>query len=56
MPKMQIPMNSEDPRPTAPMASGPSGPTIRVSTIPIVIHPSSASTTGTASVNIGRNS
>ena len=49
-------MNSELPRPTAPIASGPSGPTMSVSTMPMVIQPSSATTTGAASANIGRNS
>ncbi len=54
--KITTPMKSELPTPTAPIASGPKDPTISVSTIPIVIHPSSARTTGNASVNIGRNS
>ncbi len=49
-------MNSELPTPTAPIASGLKRPTINVSTIPIVIQPSSAMTTGAASRNIGRNS
>ena len=53
---MHTPMNTAVPTPTAPIASGPSGPTINVSTIPIVTHPSSAKTTGTARRNIGRNS
>ena len=53
---MQTAMKSELPMPTAPMASGPIGPTINVSTSPMVIHPSSARTTGTASENIGANS
>src|SRR5262245_24210500 len=43
-------------RPAAPIASGPSRPTITVSTMPIVTHPSSAITTGVASVSIGRSS
>ena len=41
---------------TEPMASGPSGPTINVSTIPMLIHPSSASTTGIATRSMGRSS
>ena len=49
-------MNTELPMPTAPMASGLSRPTINVSTIPIVIQPSSARTTGSAKVIIGLNS
>ena len=53
---MQIAMNSELPMPTAPIASGPIRPTISVSTSPIVIQPSSAITTGTARVSMGRNS
>ncbi len=35
--------------PTAPMAAGPSGLTIRVSTMPMLIQPSSAVMTGAAS-------
>ena len=54
--KIATAMNSELPRPTAPMASGPRGPTMSVSTMPMVIQPSSAITTGAASANIGRNS
>ena len=50
------PMKRELPTPTAPIASGPSPPTISVSTIPIVIHPSSARTTGRRQRSIGRNS
>ncbi len=42
--------------PTAPIASGPSGPTISVSTSPIATQPISATTTGMASVAIGRSS
>ncbi len=53
---MQTPMKRELPIPTAPIASGPIRPTISVSTRPIVIHPSSAMTTGTARMNMGRNS
>ena len=49
MPKMAIARNRLPPIPTAPMASGPRGPTMIVSTMPIVIHPSSARITGTAS-------
>ena len=42
--------------PTAPIASGPSGPTISVSTRPMATQPISATTTGAASVAMGRNS
>ncbi len=45
---MQTPMKSDVPTPTAPIASGLMRPTINASTIPIVIHPISARTTGTA--------
>jgi hypothetical protein len=40
------------PSATAPIAAGPSLPTIMVSTTPIAIQPSSLSTTGTASFTI----
>ncbi len=44
------------PRPTAPMAAGPSGPTISVSTSPISVHPISARMTGTARAIMGLSS
>src|SRR5215212_9930851 len=56
MPKMANAMCMALPTPAALIASGPSGPTITVSTTPIVIHPSSARTTGIAILSIGRNS
>ena len=43
-------------RPTPPMASGPSGPTISVSTMPIAIQPISARMTGQARRPSGRSS
>ena len=46
----------EVPTPTAPIAAGPSGPTIIVSTMPMLIQPSSAATTGSASFKVGRTS
>ena len=49
-------MNRLLPSPTAPVASAPSGPTVIVSTIPIAIQPSSATTTGIASRSIGPTS
>ena len=49
-------MKIEEPVPTAPMAAGPSRRTMMVSTMPIVIHPSSATITGIASESIGRSS
>ena len=54
--KMATAVDNELPRPTAPMASGPRGPTMSVSTMPMVIQPSSAITTGAASANIGPSS
>ena len=56
MPKIANAMCIELPTPAALIASGPSGPTITVSTTPIVIQPSSAITTGTAIFSMGRNS
>ncbi len=53
---MTTAMNRLLPSPTAPVASAPSGPTMTVSTIPIAIQPSSATTTGTASASIGPSS
>ena len=53
MPKTTIVKNVVLPRPTAPIASAPSLPTIRVSTIAIAIQPSSARTTGPASARVG---
>src|SRR5215831_300922 len=44
------------PRVPAPTATAPSGPAIRVSTIPIAIQPSSAIASGAASASMGRNS
>ena len=44
------------PRATAPMAAGPSLPTMMVSTMPSAIQPSSLKTTGTASATIAPNS
>ena len=49
-------MKTALPMPTAPIASGPSGPTISVSTSPIATQPISATTTGIARVAIGRSS
>ena len=49
-------VNSALPTPTAPIASGPSGPTMAMSTICIAIQPTSATTTGVASDSIGRSS
>ena len=43
-------------RPTPPIASGPSGPTISVSTMPIAIQPISARMTGQARRPSGRSS
>ena len=56
MPKIANATNTELPRPTAPMACGDTRPTMSVSTMPITIQPSSATTTGQASESIGRNS
>ena len=56
MPKIANAMCIALPTPAALIASGPSGPTITVSTTPIVIQPSSAITTGTAILSMGRNS
>ena len=46
MPKMANPKCIELPMPAAPIAAGPSGPTMIVSTTPIPIQPSSARMTG----------
>ena len=48
--------NSDAAEPDGANRLRPEPPTISVSTIPIVTQPSSARTTGTASVAIGRNS
>jgi len=39
--------------PTDPIAAGPRGPTMIVSTMPIMTQPTSARTTGPASASIG---
>ena len=44
------------PMPTAPIAAGPSRPTIARSTSPIAIHPSSATTIGVARRMVGGSS
>ena len=44
------------PMPTAPMAAGPSGPTMIVSTMPMLTQPISASTTGPARASMGLSS
>ncbi len=49
-------MCSDVPMPAAPMAAGPSGATMMVSTMPMDIQPSSASTTGSARRSIGASS
>ena len=56
MPKMAKAMCSALPMPAAPIAAGPSGATMIVSTIPMLIQPSSASTTGIARRSIGPSS
>src|SRR5688572_19034079 len=56
MPKIANAMCMALPTPAALIACGPSGPTMMVSTTPMLIQPSSASTTGMASRNIGQNS
>ena len=56
MPNTASAMYTVLPRPTAPSASGERRPTMMVSTIPMNIHPSSATTTGQARASIGRNS
>ena len=56
MPKMATAKNRLLPMLTAPIAVGPTRPTIIVSTSPIAIHPISAVATGQASWNIGRSS
>ena len=42
--------------PVAPIAAGPRGPTMMVSTTPIAIQPSSARMTGNASRSVGLSS
>src|SRR5688572_25056533 len=49
MPNTATAKNSELLIPAAPMAAGPSGPTMMVSTMPMLIQPISAITTGPAS-------
>ena len=44
------------PTPTAPIAAGPSRPTMAMSTSPIAIHPSSATTIGVARRTVGGSS
>ncbi len=56
MPKIAKAMCSEVPTPAAAMAAGPNGPTMIVSTTPMNIHPSSASTTGIATRSMGGSS
>jgi hypothetical protein len=53
MPKMAMAVKTPLPSPVAPMAAGPSGPTIIVSTMPIAIQPISARITGPASFRRG---
>src|ERR1043166_4460611 len=56
MPNTAIAKNSELLMPETPIAAGPSGPTMIVSTRPMLIQPISARTTGPASLSIGRSS
>jgi hypothetical protein len=56
IPKIATAMKSELLIPTAPIAAGPRGPTMMVSTIPMLIQPISARTTGPASLSVGSNS
>jgi hypothetical protein len=56
MPKTATAKKSELLIPDAPIAAGPSGPTMIVSTMPMLIHPISASMTGPASLSIGTSS
>ncbi len=56
MPNTATPKNSTLPTPTAPIASGPSRPTMARSTTPMAIQPNSATTTGVASLAIGGSS
>jgi len=51
-----IARNTMLPSPTAPMAAGPSGPTINVSTSPMVVQPISARMTGAARLTMGLSS
>ena len=54
MPKTPNARNSALPTPTAPIASGPSRPTMAMSTICIDTQPTSAIATGAASDTVGR--
>ena len=56
IPKMPTARKTMLPSPTAPMAAGPSGPTMSVSTSPMAVQPISARMTGTASVIMGLSS
>jgi len=56
IPNTMTAMNIVEPVPTAPIAAGPSGPTMTVSTIPMEIQPISAMTTGMATRSIWRSS
>src|SRR5262245_5230331 len=56
MPKTAIAVNTPLPSPAAPIAAGPSGPTMIVSTMPITIQPISARITGPASLSRGGSS
>ena len=56
MPKIAAVKYRMLPRPTAPMASGATRPTISVSTTPMSIHPSSATMTGQARRSVGSRS
>ena len=56
IPKIAIAMKSELLIPVAPIAAGPSGPTMIVSTIPMLIQPISARTTGPASLSMEKSS
>jgi hypothetical protein len=53
---MAMAVNTLLPMPAAPMAAGPSGPTMIVSTTPIDIQPTSARITGTAMRSRGSSS
>ena len=56
MPKTATAKKSELLIPDTPIAAGPSGPTMMVSTMPMLIQPISARMTGPASLSIGRSS
>src|SRR5581483_4100255 len=56
MPKIAAAKNRELLIPAAPIAAGPSGPTMIVSTMPMLIQPISARTTGPASRSMGASS